>query len=204
MNDVVLEPSRLAASPIVPDELRLELLYRTVARLNEIGIVTRVVTVADGFFPHVRIVAGELRLNSQCLVSDLCHEAGHLAIIPRRYRHLADGDLNLVNRYMLEEMSNLELVDTPIFRAVNQCTDPEATAWAWALGKSLGIPDEILIQDDQYPDDDHKGTGAEIRAALNARAYFGINGLANAGFCSTNRFGRLPVYPQLAFWTQEL
>jgi hypothetical protein len=48
------------------------------------------------------------------------------------------------------------------------------------------------------------GTGAEMRLSLSMGMYIGIHGLAHAGFCSTNRFGRLPQYPKLAFWTQEL
>lgn len=180
-------------------------LQRVITALNEIGLEAKVVPDAEGFLPRVRIVRGALHVAPGCRVSDLLHEAGHTACIPRRYRAQAADNLDRLVRLMLEDVDRQNLhPDSPLYRAVIQCSDPEATAWAWAFGVHVGLAPEDIIEDDQYPDDDGVGTGREVRLSLSMGRYIGVNGLAHAGFCSTNRFGRLPQYPKLAFWTQEL
>ena len=193
-----------------PETLFDPTVVRVCEALNEIGIQTHLVAEftdnAKTFLENIRIVNGALHLTPRCPVSNVLHEGGHLAIIPRRYRAQANDDLDVLTKFMLDDLDQYadEGPDSPIYRAVIQCSDKEATAWAWAFGKHLGVPEEEIILDEQYPDENGTPTGAEIRFCLAAKAYAGINGLAHAGFCSTNRFGRLPVYPNLAFWTQEL
>jgi hypothetical protein len=174
--------------------------------LNDIGIPTRYVEETSGFLAHIRIVNGTLHVSPHCDASDVLHEGGHLAIVPGRYRGLANNNLDALVRHMLEDLDNHEEFDpdSPLYRAVIQCSDAEATAWAYAFGKYLRLADEDIIKDDQYPDEDGIPGGAAVRMCLAMRAFEGIHGLAYAGFCSVNRFGKLPVYPQLAFWTQEL
>ncbi|MEX3983925.1 hypothetical protein AB4Y45_33610 [Paraburkholderia sp. EG287A] len=172
--------------------------------LTGISIETRFVKGSSGFLKGVRIVGGALHIAPDCAVSDVLHESGHLACIPGRYRRRANDDLDDIGREMLDDIDRLGIEpDSALYRAIIQCSDSEATAWAWAFGRHLGLAPEVIIEDQQYPDDDGKGTGAEVRRALSVGRYIGVHGLAHAGFCSTNRFGRLPVYPNLAFWTQE-
>ncbi|HDR9103413.1 TPA: hypothetical protein QDB04_000133 [Burkholderia vietnamiensis] len=182
-----------------------EKLTRVITALNDIGLVARIVVGASGFLQKIRIVSGELHIAPDCPVSDVLHEAGHLACIPRRFRHRANDDLAVLAREMLAEVGEQDAwCETPLYRAVIQCSDTEATAWAWAFGQHLGLAADDIIEDHQYPDENGVGTGAELRMALSMRMYAGIHGLAHAGFCSTNRLGRLPRYPDLVFWTQEL
>ena len=178
-------------------------LHRIVDALNDIGIEAQFVETADGFLEGVRIVNGALPVTPTARVSNLLHEAGHLACIPRRYRHLANDDIDVLMAKIFDE-EPLE-PETPLFRALIQCSDSEATAWAWAFGIHLGLAPETVIEDDQYPDELTGEPGGEIvRLQVSMGMYLGVNGLARAGFCSTNRFGQLPKYPKLAFWTQEL
>ena len=180
-------------------------LHRVVDALNDIGIEAHFVEVADGFLDGVRIVNGTLHVSPAARVSDVCHEAGHLACIPARYRHLANDDLDNLVRMMFEDATRQGMeLESPLYRALLQCSDPEATAWAWAFGTHLGLAPETIIEDHQYPEEDGTGGGAVVRLQVSMGMYFGVNGLARAGFCSTNRFGKLPIYPKLAFWTQEL
>jgi len=182
-----------------------EKLARAIAALNEIGIETLLVEGATGFLKGIRIVTGTLHVAPECDVGDVLHEAGHLALAPRRYRARANLDMDGLIKEMLADVDRLDLhPDSPLYRAVIQCSDPEATAWAWAFGLHIGLAPEDIIKDHHYPDEDGVGTGAEERLALAAHSHRGIHGLAHAGFCSVNRFGRLPVYPKMAFWTQEL
>jgi hypothetical protein len=168
--------------------------------LQQIGILVVVEPGADGFLPHCRIVEGCLLVDPRCPVSNLLHEAGHLAIIPSIYRAWVSDDIVMGISRMFEDAMGRGLhPDHPLIRAVMQTSDREATAWAWAVGNHLGIAEDKIILDSEY-----EAGGYVIRAELRQRAYPGINGLAHAGFCSTRiPHGGLPVYPQLAFWLQD-
>lgn len=143
---------------------------------------------------------GGLLYDPACQVSNLLHEAGHVATVPVPWRHLLNDDVAVGHRAMFADLERMELLDPdgPLVRAALQGSDPEATAWAWAAGKHLGIPEDEIILDSEYGND-----GAGIRLALSLRSYPGINGLAHAGFCAVRAGGApLPVFPALAHWTQ--
>lgn len=111
-----------------------------------------------------------------------------------------DGNQYAGQREMLRCIDEKGLhPDAPLYRAVIQCSDPEATAWAWAAGVSLGLPDREIIRDDECD-----GEGADIGLALQMNAYIGIHGLAHAGICAIRKRGDQAAWPQLNFWTQEV
>lgn len=96
--------------------------------------------------------------------------------------------------------ANLE-PDSSLVRQAIQCSDPEATAWAFAAGRALGFSDELIILDSSYD-----GTGATVRLALAASQYIGINGLTAAAMCARGAVAALrgqPAYPHMLVWTQE-
>lgn len=169
--------------------------------LREIGLQVVQVESASGFVDHVEIVHGAIHLDEHAAVSDLLHEAGHVAIMPQRYRSYLNGNIGPGVKRMLEELTALHLpTDDPLYRAAIQTSDCEATAWAWAAGKHLGLNDDEIIRDEDY-----NGGGEHVRLGLAFRGYLGINGLAHAGFCTVRpnpyRAG-IPVYPELARWLQ--
>lgn len=176
-------------------------LMQAVEFLTIIGLAWRWVPGAKGFIDGVRVVDGGLFIDPTARVSNVLHEAGHLAILPGRFRRLATDDLEWAHQVM-GELTDFSDPDAPAARSSIQCGDPEATAWAWAAGLAAGIPCERIIRDDEYD-----GTGRLIRLQLGARAYAGINGLASGGFCVV-RPGRLaeirqlPPYPALVRWLQ--
>ncbi len=169
--------------------------------LREIGIPCEIEHGARGFLEGVRIEAGVLFVDPACSLSTLLHEAGHLAIVPVRYRHWMSGNLHAGMRRMLHDVQTKDIEpDSLLYRAVIQCSDPEATAWAWAAGRHLGIPPEIIIADQDYDK-----CGDSVRLGLETRHYLGINGLQHAGFCVARANAYRPeqaVFPQLNFWTQ--
>ncbi|MGI0649473.1 hypothetical protein ACRCPS_31135 [Pseudomonas aeruginosa] len=168
--------------------------------LQRIGLTVEVVPGAAGFIEHVEVFEGGLRVDPRAPASGLLHEAGHLAIVPTQFRHYLSGNLSKGMHRICEELDRMVLdPDDPLQRAVLQTGDPEATAWAWAAGKELGIPHELIIQSHEY-----SGDGPFIRSALAANSYLGINGMTHAGFCvrKANPYRPLPVYPKLAFWLQ--
>ncbi|WP_207190770.1 hypothetical protein, partial [Enterococcus faecium] len=133
-----------------------------------------------------------------CRVSGLLHEAGHLAITPQMFRPLMDGNISSGQREMLRVVGESNLhPDDSLYRAVIQCSDIEATAWAWAAGRHLGLPGEEIIRTDEYD-----GEGESIRISLQVGAYIGIHGLAHAGFCAVRSRPGVVAWPNLKFWTQ--
>lgn len=168
--------------------------------LLKIGLDVEVVPRASGFIEHVEIQDGKLRVDPNAPASGLLHEAGHLAIVPASYRHFLSGDLMVGIKRIFAEVDLAAFEpDSPLQRALLQIGDSEVTAWAWAAGIAAGVPEEAIILDHEY-----SGEGADIRTALAAKSYLGINGLSHAGFCvmRPNPYRPLPVYPALAFWLQ--
>lgn len=173
-------------------------LARAIQFVRRIGIPVHVLpAVTTGFLPHVAIVSGELNVGHACQASDLLHEAGHLALIPGRFRRDMNGDLSDGFTAMFKALDSLALPpDEPLNRAALQCSDPEATAWAWAAGTALGLPPETIITDDAYD-----GEGASIRQMLSMRLYLGIHGLIHAGLCLSPR--NPGGFPALTRWLQD-
>ncbi|WP_267122732.1 hypothetical protein [Xanthomonas sacchari] len=172
----------------------------TVKFLRGIGISVHMVEAVSpaSFLADVEVVQGALHATPSCSVSTLLHEAGHVACVPPAYRHLLSGDLARGTREMWRHIESLELhPDCPLMRAAIQCSDPEATAWAWAAGLKIGLPHESIILDSEYD-----GTGAWIRCSLKATAYVGIHGLMHAGLCQNPR--RPGGYPMLRTWMQDV
>lgn len=169
--------------------------------LNRIGLRVSVEPGANGFIPHVAVVDGGLHVDRAAPASGLLHEAGHLALVPTQFRHYLSGDLDAGVKRIFSELDSLNLgPDSKLERAMLQASDPEATAWAWAAGKAIGIPERMIIQDFEY-----SGSGGFIRSALAANSYVGINGMSHAGFCIPRKRPNQvePVYPELAFWLQH-
>jgi hypothetical protein len=179
-----------------------ESLHRALSFLQEIGLPWQWSPGAAGFIPGVDIQRGELLVDAKARASAVLHEAGHLAVIPGEFRRLVCGNVDGAHRLMFEQLAH-EDPDSPRMRAALQCSDGEATAWAWAAGIHCGIPDGEIIQDDEYD-----GEGAILRVQLRRKAFVGINGLCYAGFAAQKdgdlqRLRGLPVYPKLGMWLQR-
>lgn len=174
-------------------------LARVLDHLRQIGIEVHVVPGATGFVRGCRIVAGALLVDPECAPSAVLHEAGHVALVPARFRPYMSDNLCVGMKRMFVELQEMDLPpDHPLERAALQCSDPEATAWAWAAGKAAGLAPEEIILDEEYG-----GSGAEIRSMLQANQYVGINGLAHAGMCKRGHWAPPEVrYPNMQCWLQ--
>lgn len=169
--------------------------------LSEVGIPWEWAESVQGFLDDVEIRGGGLLIKPGALVSNVLHEAGHLALVPGEYRHLASGGLSLALKTM-DASTDFSNPDSAAARASIQCSDPEVTAWAYAVGVHLGLDPAIIILDHQYDNE-----GAFIRLSLGMNAYAGINGLSHAGLCAVKpgayaEARELPGYPKLKFWVQ--
>lgn len=178
-------------------------LQATTKFLAEIGLPWRWEARSAGFMPGIEIRDGTLLIDPAALPSNVLHEAGHLATLPGVFRPLAQGNISGVQKHMMRVIDFDADPDGELQRAAMQCSDPEATAWAWAAGEHLGLPPEVIIRDDEYG-----GDGAVIRMHLQHRQYIGINGLSHAGFCAVRPGAYaaardLPAYPKLKRWLQK-
>lgn len=168
--------------------------------LTKIGLNVEIVQGATGFLPTIEIRDGSLRVDPGACASNILHEAGHLAIVPGRFRGYLSGNLNQgmvrIQDVLVEE--NLD-PDSYEMRAMMQAGDTEATAWAWAAGKAIGLPEHEIIRSEEYG-----GEGEGIRFMLSLCAYVGIHGISHAGFClpRENPYCDRPAYPKMAFWLQ--
>lgn len=172
---------------------------RVMRFLSEIGVAAHYEPGARGFSEGCHIDRGTLAVDPACRVSTLLHEAGHLAITSRCFRSLMDGNLWVGQREMPELIDSAGLhPDEPLYRAVIQCSDPEATAWTWATaGTELGLPGEEIVRDDEYG-----GDGETIRLALQMRAY-SVCMDGHAGFCAIRECNGVLAWPHFHFWTQD-
>lgn len=187
----------LGANPDKDAPLISEALAKTIRFLNQHGLQCRLQDKVKGVLPKVMILAGELVVDPRCHPSDVLHEAGHLAIIPAQYRKTISGDVDKGVEAMLDNIERLGLdPDHPLYRAAIQSSEPEATAWAWAAGKAIGLPDKEIIRNHHY-----QNRGAELRFALQAGAHAGIHGLKHAGMCELARRGP-GSYPEMKCWAQ--
>lgn len=170
----------------------------TVGFLRKIGLRVDSGTTQLSFLDRVMISQGGLIVDGDAPVSNILHEAGHLAILPAVVRSKAKDDLSDAFSFGFGLCDNPELLeypDHPFIRAMLQAGDAEATAWAWAAGRAIGVPDEMIILDSQYG-----GAGGGIRLGLTFKQYLGIHGLFHAGMCGHPQRGG---YPSMSKWLQD-
>ncbi|MBB4861571.1 hypothetical protein HNP46_000382 [Pseudomonas nitritireducens] len=176
-------------------------LIQVVDFLTSIGLEVRRVAEADGFIEDVRITEGRLEITDHCSPTNLLHEAGHLAVVPARFRHLMSDDIDFGTREMLDIIkAEGHGPDSFEWRSVAQASEMEAVCWQWAAGQAIGLPEELIILDEDY-----EGIGREVRAQLITKTHPGIKGLAHADFCKPRADLPWPgkPYPELNYWLQR-
>ncbi len=151
--------------------------------LRRIGLNVELCELPDGsFLPGARIRHGGLQVDLAKLQwpGDLLHEAGHLAVVPTAVRATLDDALQ----------------DMP---AVQHGGEIEATAWAWAALRHLGLASSVLFHDGGY-----HGHSAGLRMNFELGVYLGASGLASAGMAYLAGHADTPagaaVYPQMRVW----
>jgi len=170
---------------------------RVISGLSEIGLQTCLDENATGFLEGVKIIKGVLHYHPEAKISNILHEAGHLACLPRIFREKAEDDLSALENEMCQYFDRISIdhdnLESPMARALMQCSDPEATAWAWAFGIHHSIMPHVIIEDEEYGNN-----GAIMRIQLGNRCYVGINGLQAAGFMEN-----IQQWPKLTKWLQD-
>ena len=194
----------MTASPAAPDLATTpQDLEAIVVFLDRVGIAAELLDhPVEGFLDGVVVEHGRLRIGPNAQVEAVLHEAGHLATMPKPFRHLLGDNLARGQRQVFEWVRQADLdPECALVKHLLQVSDLEATAWAFAAGRALGFPDEKII-----PDHGYGGEGASIRVCCQLGRYFGINGLAAAGMCDHGFAARMrgnPAYPAMLRWVQD-
>jgi hypothetical protein len=162
--------------------------------LGDVGISVRLQPVRGGtFIDGVDIDQGGLIVDAAKVKSgDILHEAGHLAVVPQRFRQFATGDIDVALRphYDTWFAGGVD-PDCPITRAILQAGEAEAMAWSFAAARAAGIAPDVVFHEGAYGGDE-----GELIAMLSANCHFGINGLQHAGM-TTRR-----LFPAMSRWLQ--
>lgn len=160
--------------------------YRAIfAFIAGIGLPIRETPLSEGtFLPGVELREGGILVDPQRLQwpGDLLHEAGHLAVLPSRVRHIAEED-------------------QPNAVDVAHAGELEAMAWAYAAAHALEIPVEVLIHEGGY-----HGRSRELLQMYAFGVYPGLKGLCDAGLAAAPGFtpdcGEVR-YPRMLKWLRD-
>lgn len=157
--------------------------------LREIGIeVIAAELPRVSFLPGVTIERGRLLVDEGRLLypGDLLHEAGHLAVVPRRVRpHLSD-DFIAPEVESQVDMNTLEVT---------------AIAWSYAAILHLQLDPRILFHGGGY-----QGRSENLLLTYGVGAYPGAAGLQAAGLAVTGEAARqmeLAPYPHMLKWLRD-
>lgn len=152
--------------------------------LHSIGIVV-VPQKIEGptFLPGIRIVDGSIHADEERMYpGDLLHEAGHLAVVPKKIRStFNDNVVYDENTAVGEEIG--------------------AIAWSWAALKYLNLEPEVLFHPDGY-----KGNSDSFIENFSNGQYFGVPILQWKGLCIEKRQATLTTtepYPYMIKWTVD-
>lgn len=161
-----------------------EVVDRIVGFLRDIGIRVEEQPVADdSFLPGIRIRSGGIDFDREKLAwpGDLLHEAGHIAVTPGPARtRLSDG---------LEDSEHAH------------GGEMEATAWAYAAVRALGLDPAVLFHEGGY-----RGQSASLLLTYGVGVYPGSMGLSAAGMTLLAQDAAAQgakAYPEMIRWLRE-
>lgn len=205
MTQKVVNPNGFPAKP--KRSIQLDALSQCVDFVTAKGLLATECSGVRGFVDKVRIVYGVLTFDPSCRPCDFLHEAGHLAVLPAKWRSRANDDLSVVFKEMCEYAEKTAMdPDGEEMRGMIQSGEYEATAWSFAAGVAIGLPPELIISDDSFFDEHGIQQGESVRAALAIGCFAGISGLHHGGFCQSPHGMRRKddfVFPKMRRWTQR-
>ena len=153
--------------------------------LNGIGIEVAPRSL-DGecFLPGILIEGGRLLVDEARLTypGDLLHEAGHLAVAPAGVRQTLSGEVSIPGADM-------------------DAVEVQATAWAYAALKHLGLGPEVLFHEGGY-----EGKFEGLRRTYALGVYPGAHMLQELGMTMTGEAARrlnVAPYPHMLRWTRD-
>jgi hypothetical protein len=181
-----------------------EMFHRAADFLRSISIQVTLDATASGFLPGIEIRDGELFLAAadDCLVGDMLHEAGHIAVTPSPFRRLLGGDAEIsvaeaMTKYIDDHPNAFSYPEDPVARGILQSGEQEAIAWSFAAAAHIGLPTDLPFRQG------FDNGGPLIHRMLEVGEFSGINGLAAGGMTArSSRWTAGPVFPEMIRWIQ--
>lgn len=189
-----------------------EALEPIVTFLRDIGIGVEFGPGAqNGFLPGVNIHAGVIHVDPETLVGsgDLLHEAGHIAILPRRFhKHLGSNLEEDMHRSIAAEVGE-GMPSDPILAIPKQFSEFMAQAWSYAAARHIGVPPACVFFPGSYKHNEYDGQHPMERW-IESGTHHGLSALAEVGLTGyAGIFGMmkgsngLPPYPVMSRWVQD-
>ncbi|MDE1149927.1 MAG: hypothetical protein PW843_25530 [Azospirillaceae bacterium] len=164
---------------------------------------------AGGFLPGVNIQGGAIHIDPDTLVSpgDLLHEAGHMAILPRRLHARLGRDLEADTIAAVAAEAGPGMPADPVLAAPLQQGEFMAQAWSYAAALHLDVPPECVFFPGSYHIDAYEGTHP-MQVWLEAGTHHGLGALAKvgmtgyAGIFALMHDNGLAPFPHMNRWIQ--
>lgn len=165
----------------------------------------------NGFLPGVNIHAGVIHVDPDTLVGpgDLLHEAGHMAVLPKRFRSGLGSDLDADMHRLIEEEVGPGMPVDPILAVPKQQGEFMAQAWSYAAALHIGVPPACIFFPGSHKHHDYEGQHPMERW-IESGTHYGPMALARVGmtgpaglFAMMIGDNRLPPYPIMSRWVQE-
>lgn len=164
----------------------------------------------NGFLPGVNIQGGVIHVDPETLVGpgDLLHEAGHIAILPRRFHAQLGRDLDADTRAAIAAEAGPAIPDDLILARPLQQGEAMAQAWSYAAALHIGVPLPCVFFPGSYKVDSYEGIHP-IQRWLESGTHHGPNGLAAVGMTGFSGIfafmgdNGLPPFPRMTRWVQD-
>lgn len=189
-----------------------EALDPIVAFLRGIGIGVEFGDGArGGFLPGMNIHAGVIHVDPETLVGsgDLLHEAGHIAVLPRRFHARLGRDLqaDTIAAITAETGSDRPPGD-PLLAGPLLQGESMAQAWSYAATLHLGVPPACVFFPGSHRYTEYEGTHP-MQTWLESGTHHGPAALAEVGMTGYSGLfaflgdNGLPPFPLMTRWVQE-
>jgi hypothetical protein len=162
----------------------------------------------DGFLPGIQIVNGTMLIDPDRLAGsgDVLHEAGHIVIVPSRWRSGLGNDV--IESLDAVVAADPEAAEDFKLQTSIKMSEFMAQAWSYAALKDLGLPPECVFFPGSYKF--HSDMKPHPMATwVESGTHFGIMALSQVGM--TGGLGLfeppgangLAPFPKVAKWLQD-
>ena len=159
------------------------------------------------FLPGVWIKKGTLFVQATAHPSDVLHEAGHLAIIPSRFRKFATGNVNTAPQSLLRKAYDAYLSseehfaggpDNQLYRSIVNSDEQAAIAWSYAAALEIKYDThDLFVYTTSAKRVPYGEDGEYIYEDLSCNHHPGIHALHHSGMIES-----VMSFPTLTRWLQ--
>lgn len=200
---------------------KVDVVEKVASALRTLGIQVERQDIPDprAFVPGVWLDRGVLYYSpALAQPGDMFHEAGHMAVVPSRFRPLIrpgsifEDDCPVaaaVEEYLDSPEAQALAPDHWMSRACLNSGEQETIAWSYAAALEVGFPTREVFEF-RYPGlprakQPYQGEGKSVHVALVAGCAPGIHGLQHSGMCRIKPYpaSSCPLWPKMIRWVQD-